>query len=252
MTDLLALPPSLAWIAIAACLTAGAVRGFAGFGLSAVAMAILASFIPPIELIPVFWVLEMAASLILMKGGWADADREIALTLGLTAAIGLPIALIANQNLDTVISKPIALGLILALAATQLMRLRIPGLATRTGTITTGLGAGLVTGFSGAGGMFIALYSLARDLPARVMRGTLNIYLLFAGVFGLLTHLAVGTMTTEAVTRGAVLVVPTLAGVFLGRLLFIPRYESAYKPACLTLLIMLAIASLLRFAWEAT
>jgi uncharacterized membrane protein YfcA len=98
--------------------------------------------------------------------------------------------------------------------------------------------------------MFLALYTLARDLPARVMRGTLNIYLLGAGVLGLVTHLAVGTMTGQAATRGAILAVPTLIGVFAGRALFVPRYERFYKPACLTLLIALAAASLARLALE--
>ena len=41
LADLLGLSPGLAAFTIAACVLAGAVRGFSGFGLSALAMAIL-------------------------------------------------------------------------------------------------------------------------------------------------------------------------------------------------------------------
>ncbi|MEM7644270.1 MAG: sulfite exporter TauE/SafE family protein [Pseudomonadota bacterium] len=248
MAEFLALPPATAWIAIAACALAGAVRGFAGFGLSALAMACLATLLPPIQLIPVFWCLEMSASLLLMKGGWADAERATAITLTLAAAIGLPLGLLATMAIPTAASQTVALVILIALAAAQLARLRPTFLATRPGTAATGLGAGLITGLSGAGGLFIALYTLARDLPARTMRGTLNIYMLGAGLLGLATHLGLGTMDRTAATRGVILVLPTLAGVLLGRALFTPRWEPLYKPACLALLLALAMTGLIRQA----
>ncbi|MEL6585124.1 MAG: TSUP family transporter [Pseudomonadota bacterium] len=253
MSDLLAtlgVTPGLALFACAACFAAGAIRGFAGFGLSALAMALLASVVPPVQLIPVFWFLEFSSSLLLMKGGWADADRSIAVALGLTSAIGLPLGLLLSLSIPAGLSKTVALTVLIVLAIAQLSKLRLPALATKPGLWGTGLGAGIVTGVSGAGGMVIALYALARQLPARTMRGTLNIYLLGAGLLGLATHLIVGTMTGTAIARGLVLILPTLAGVYAGRALFIPKYERFYKPACLTLLIGLAFASLARLALE--
>ena len=250
MSDLLALPPATAWLAVAACMLAGAIRGFAGFGLSALVVAILAPAVPPVELVPALWFLEMAASLALMRGGWADADRPAAVTLTVAAGLALPVGLGVSLALAPTVSKTAALLALVALAAAQLARLRLPALATRPGTAATGVAAGLVTGVAGAGGMVIALYALARDLPARTMRGTLNIYLLGAGVLGLAAHVVVGTMTATAATRGIALAVPALAGVAIGRALFTPRWERYYKPACLTLLIGLAAAGLARLALE--
>ena len=51
--SLLDLPQFDALFLISAVLVAGIVRGFAGFGLSALVMASCAVFIPPVELIPV-------------------------------------------------------------------------------------------------------------------------------------------------------------------------------------------------------
>jgi len=246
MNDLLGLSPGVAAFAVCACFLAGAVRGFAGFGLSALAMAMLAVAIPPIQLIPVFWFLEMSASVILMKGGWADADRRTALTLILASSIGLPLGLLISLAIDPVASKTAALSVLIVLALAQLVRLRLPILATGPGTAAMGLSAGIITGIAGAGGMLIALYAMVRDLPARRMRGTLNIYMLGAGCIGLMTHLLVGTMTAQSATRGVLLILPTLAGVFLGKALFTPRWEGYYKPVCLTLLIGLATVGLIR------
>lgn len=250
MSALLDLTPGLAWLTVTACFLAGMIRGFAGFGLSALAMAILAAFIPPIELIPVFWFLEMSASLILMKGGWADADRPTAVTLVLAAGIGLPLGLLMTLAIESDLSKTVALCLLILMAALQLARIRIPFLATRPGTAATGFGAGIITGLAGAGGLFVALYTLVRDLPARTMRGTLNVYILGGGLVGIVTHLIIGTMDATAVTRGLILTIPALAGVFAGQALFTPRWEGYYKPVCLTLLIGLAAAGLIRLGLE--
>lgn len=246
MGEMLGLSPGTALLAVAACFLAGAVRGFSGFGLSALAMAVLATVIPPIELIPAFWFLEMAASLILMKGGWADADRKAALILMIGAGVGLPISLSVSMGLDPHVAKLTALSILIVLALLQLSRMKLPFLATSSGTATAGFGAGMITGFAGAGGMLIALYALARDLPARSMRGTLNIFLLGGGAIGLITHILIGTMTAEAATRGIALIAPTLAGVFVGKALFVPKWERFYKPFCLWLLIALAAIGILR------
>ena len=70
---------------------AGLVRGFAGFALSAIVMASAASFIPPILLIPILWFQEMAASLLMARGGWQDADRPRTVLLVIGNWLGWPL-----------------------------------------------------------------------------------------------------------------------------------------------------------------
>lgn len=230
------------------CFLAGLVRGFSGFGLSAVVMAAAVLILPPVQLLPVLWFLEMASSLIMMKGGFAEANLGVSKGLIIGSGIGLPLGLMLTLALPVEASKIIALSLLIVLALTQLSKLRLPFLATTPGLYGSGLGAGMITGLSGAGGMFIALYTLARQLPARVMRGTLSIYLLGAGVLGLASHLLIGTMDQSAIYRGLILIPPTLAGILAGRALFVPRFERLYKPVCLSLMIGLASLGLIRTA----
>lgn len=225
---------------------AAMVRGFSGFGLSAVVMASAIFILPPIALIPMLWFLEMAGSLAMFKGGLQDADRPTAKGLIIGSGLGLPIGLLLNLQLPTDTSKALALTILIVLALSQLFKMRLPFLATSAGTYGAGLGAGIITGFSGAGGMFIALYMLSRQLDPRTMRGTLSIYLLGAGILGLTTHLVIGTMDQTAVARGLFFIIPTLVGLYAGRALFIPRLEPYYKPFCLTLLLGLASLGLIR------
>ncbi|MEM7473096.1 MAG: sulfite exporter TauE/SafE family protein [Pseudomonadota bacterium] len=225
---------------------AAMVRGFSGFGLSAVVMATAVFILPPLALIPMLWFLEMAGSLAMFKGGIQDADKAAAKGLIIGSALGLPVGLLTTMQLATQTSKALALSILIVLAISQLAKVRLPFLATTLGTYGTGFGAGVVTGFAGAGGMLIALYTLARDLPARTMRGTLSVYLLGAGLLGLITHLTIGTMDQTAIARGLFFIIPTLLGLYAGRALFLPRLEPYYKPFCLTLLLGLASLGLIR------
>lgn len=227
---------------------AGIIRGFTGFALSAFALAVGVLILPPVELIPVLWWLEIAASLSVLKSMWQEADRTAAFILAAGSAVGVYFGLGLTVALDPDASRQIALVILISLAALQLTRVRIPGLATTTGTTATGLVAGTVTGLSGVGGMVVALYVLARDTEPKLMRATLMLFLLAGSVTSFLTHLWYGTMNATSTTRGLVLIPACVLGVILGARLFTPRWQPYYRPACLTLLIGLGLVSFVRGA----
>lgn len=249
MADLwAALPttPNQTGLLFAIIFVAGLVRGFSGFALSALVMASAASFIAPILLIPILWFQEMAASLLMARGGWKDADRPRTALLVIGNWLGWPLGLWLTVSLPQETSSQIALVIILILAALQLLRVNIPALATRAGTLIAGFVAGIAAGLAHVGGMVVALYVLSQHGSARSMRGTLVLHL-FIGSFGSLVYLIFfGVMTSTAMLSALTLVPITLLGVWLGTKLFNPRWEPYYKPFCLCLLIGLAALSLLR------
>ena len=225
---------------------AGLVRGFAGFALSAIVMASAASFIPPILLIPILWFQEMAASLLMARGGWQDADRPRTVLLVIGNWLGWPLGLWLTVSLPREASAQIALVIILILAGMQLLKVNIPALASRAGTLIAGFVAGIAGGVAHVGGMVVALYVLSQNDNARSMRATLVLYL-FIGSLGSLFYLIYfGVMTSTAMLSALTLIPATLLGVWLGTKLFNPRWEPYYKPFCLCLLIGLAALSLLR------
>jgi len=244
--DVLGLSSADLGIIAALCFLAGVVRGFSGFALSALVMATAIYRLPPVELIPMMWWLELVASVLMVRSGWRDADRRVAIILVLGSAIGTPIGLLVTTSVSPFTSAIIALILLLILAGLQLAKVRMPFLATTQGTAGSGLLAGIITGLNGAGGMLIALYVLAQDRPAHVMRATLVIFLFASSFFSMVAHLSYGTMNELAVWRGLAFAAPTALGVMLGQLLFTERWAPYYRPFCLVLLIGLAAVSLLR------
>lgn len=232
-------------IVVVAVFMAGLIRGFAGFGLSAIVMASVAIIIPPIELIPMCYLLEGAASLAMFRGGMANANMKIVWALVVCSAIGVPIGLFATTNIDIELSRKLALTLILSLTLAQFFKLRPRILTTPKGLYISGVTAGIATGLASVGGMVIALYVLASEAPPKQMRASLVMFLCISMVTSLVYLIGYDVMSMQAVWRGVLLSPVVLIGVFLGIWLFRPAYEHLYKVACLTLLILLSATGLI-------
>lgn len=242
----LRLEPQVLLICLLAVFGAGLVRGFAGFALSALAMASIATIIPPVELIPICFFMELAASLLLLGGNVREADREVVVGLVVSAAAGVPLGLYATNNVDAETSKAVALVVVASLALLQLAKVKAPVLATRGGLWASGFASGIVTGLASVGGLVVALYVLARDAPPRQMRASLILYLFLSSPVGFALQIAYGMITPTALWRASLFTVFSTAGVLIGRRFFSPALEPFYKRFCLGLLVGLALWGLVR------
>ncbi len=246
LTSWTGLPPSYLVISATMVFVAGAVRGFAGFGLSAVLMASIVVFVPPVELIPVCFILEAAASLAMFRGGLREADLGTAVTLALFSAIGVPLGLALTTSIDADLSKLFALVLVLTLTILQLLKVKMAVTSQRVAIPVTGFAAGVVSGLASIGGMVIALYILASPKKAREMRGALVLYLFFGMLTSSVTLFLFGVLDEKAVVRGAIFSPLVLAGVFVGSKLFSRSLDQTYRRGCLYLLMLFAGAGLIR------
>jgi uncharacterized membrane protein YfcA len=246
LQNLLELSAQETLIALSVVFFAGVVRGFSGFALSALVMSGLALIIPPISLIPICFILEAVAGLLMIKSGFKHADKSIAWGLVIGSAIGTPVGLYITAHVSPDISSLLALCIILSLTLMQLFNKSPLFLATRPGLYITGVFAGVVTGIANVGAMVVALYVLSQKAPAARMRATLVLFL-FLGLFpGGIWLLLSGFLNSLAITRGLILAPLAFAGVLLGTMFFRPSLESAYKRFCLVLLIALASIGLIR------
>ncbi len=184
----------------------------------------------------------------MVRGGIRDADRGIVTGLVVGSVCGAPIGYYLTTTLPIDTSKALALSVILVLAVLQLLNVRATFLATKPGLYVSGLAAGLATGLGNVGGMVVALYVLAREQAARSMRASLVMFLFVSSLFGFVYLILFGMMDMTAAARGLILAVPTMIGVVVGKMLFLPRLEGYYKPFCLALLIFLAVVGLVRLA----
>lgn len=233
-------------ILVVLAMLAGVVRGFSGFALSAMVMATAVVILPPVELIPMLWWLEMSASLLMLKNGWQGADKTMTYGLVIGSTIGWPIGLALTLALTISTSKTLALTVIVALAVTLLAKIRMPFLATKAGLYGSGLVAGIVSGIASVGGMVVAVYVLAADVPAKTMRASLVLYLFLSSAISMIVLVAFGVMETSGVARGLIFAIPTMIGVLIGQQFFTERLAPYYRPFCLILLIGLATLGLIR------
>ena len=225
---------------------AGIVRGFSGFALSALIMAMGVLILPPIELIPICLVLEFVASILMAGGGWREADRGVVAGLVIGSTVGVPFGVMTMKALDVETSKLVVLALIILLAAVQLAKVRFAFLATKPGLYISGFTAGVVTGLAQVGGMVVALYVLSQDAPAAKMRAALVLFLFVSGFTTAITYAVTGVLTGDAMARSAALAVFAAAGVAVGQRFFTERLAPYYRPFCLTLLMSLAGLGLVR------
>ena len=114
---------------------AGIVRGFSGFALSALFMASVAVVLPPVELIPICYVLEVTTSLIMFIGMFTSivyllgfgVMNKLAISRGLLLAPIVAIGVLVGSaffraSLENTYKK-FCLGLLIFLASTGLIRL---------------------------------------------------------------------------------------------------------------------------------
>lgn len=242
------LSPGAALFAIGVGLAAGVVRGFSGFALSALLMASLVVILPPVELIGVCLILEGVATLLMGRGAIGEANKKMVLGLVAGVLVGAPIGLTLITSVPPETAKIIALSLILVLALAQLSGVRPAWLSSRPGLLGSGVAAGIVQGTAASGGLVVALYMLARETPAPVMRASLVFYLMLAIMVNGAYYISFGLMTEVALMRGLILAVPAVIGVLLGARMFSPRFQPYYRPFCLWLLTGLALAGLARAA----
>jgi uncharacterized membrane protein YfcA len=227
-------------------IVAGIVRGFSGFALSAIVMASAVIILPPVQLIPICWCLEMTASFLMAKGGWQEADRGVVMGLVIGSTVGVPFGVLLTTSISPEVSKLVVLSLIIVLALTQLAKIRLAFLATKPGLYGSGFAAGVATGLASVGGMVIAIYVLSQNAAAAKMRAALVLFLFISSLTTVITLLWFGVMNSTAFARGLSLALPTMLGVMMGQWLFIPRFAAYYRPFCLSLLCALAGAALVR------
>ena len=232
-------------LSFGAVFVAGIVRGFSGFALSAFVIACLATIIPPIELIPVCWFMELSASLFMFRDAFRDGNRRVAVGLVIGGSLGLPLGLYFTNSVPTDVSQLLALTLVMVLSFFQLIRtgLFFSGARSYYGA---GFLAGTATGIASLGGMVVALYMLSRDDSARIIRATLVMYLLLGSLIFVIFLGAYGMMTPTAIWRGIIFSFVSVLGVIVGKMLFMPRLEAYYRPFCLCLLVGLSGIGIVR------
>src|ERR1700758_524261 len=116
--------------AVACVFGAAVVRGYSGFGFSLLAITSLSLLLPPAQIVPSIFLMEIAASLHLLPGVWRDVHWRALLWLAIGCLIGTPFGVFALARVPaapmTLALAVFVLGAALLLAQGYALK-RMPG-----------------------------------------------------------------------------------------------------------------------------
>lgn len=203
------------WLA-AVVLVAAFVRGYSGFGYSALVIAGSALVTNPLNLVAVVMFLEFAMSAQSWRGAGPDIDWRRVLLLMLGATVGLPLGLWALTAVSEDAARAAISAYVLAMCVVLLAGWRMRAEARGAGA---NLAAGLASGLAnapGMGGLPLAAFFAAQPIPAPVFRATLIAYFPLLDIYSAPLYWAHGLVSWDTV-KAALWALPlTVFGNWLG------------------------------------
>lgn len=231
----------------AALFAAAVIRGFSGFGFSAIFIILSALTTNPLPLIPVVFSCEIAMTAFQARGirPHIDWHRAIALLGGAAIATVPAIAIMARlgeQEARLAISSLILVLSLVLLSGWQLAR---P--VGRNGNVGVGAIAGIANS-AGVGGLPVAAFLTAQPVPPAVFRATMIVFLTGIDVMALPVMAANGLVGPETLT-GILLAFPILGlGIWAGSHGFQAASQRLFRRAVVLMLTALSLINIARLA----
>lgn len=239
------LSPGVLAALAAAVVAAAYVRGYSGFGFSAIFIAFSALLTNPLPLIPVVFGCEMLMTLLQARGirGHIDWRRVFALLAG--AAIVLPFSVWAILSMGDTQVRLIVSGIVLVMSLILLSGWTIKSQIGTPGNLGVGAVSGICNS-AGIGGLPVAAFMAAQVMPAATFRATMIVYLTGLDLITM-PLLWMGGLITWETAIGLAFAFPLLGlGLWLGTRRFNTASPTGFRRFAILLLLTLAVLGLLR------
>ncbi|WP_170608750.1 sulfite exporter TauE/SafE family protein [Ruegeria arenilitoris] len=244
MENLLDFPSGQAlWYAVI-LLMASYIRGFSGFGFTAIFFAGLTFILPVIEIVPLSIALELTASSAQMSGILKHIKwRELGILLA-TGITCTPIGVYLLGHIDDQTLRLTALVFVFASSLYLVFwRARLRRFSPSMYALV-GSAIGVINGATALSGLVLALFFSFSNERAAEMRATMIFYLFAADVWAFFLLIEAGYYDSVSIIR-AVASLPLLAiGLWLGTRHFAAVGAESYRTIVLWLLLLLSTAGL--------
>jgi hypothetical protein len=226
--------------AIACIFGAAIVRGYSGFGFSMLAVTSLSLLLPPAEIVPSIFIMEVAASLHLLPSVWRDIHWRALLWLTAGCLVGTPFGVYALAH---VAPAPMTLALAVSVLIAAILLTRgyalksLPGPAV---TFATGTSSGLLNGSLGIGGPPVILFFFSSPAGAAAGRASMIAYFLITDIMGLAWQGWSGLINMTTIWHALIFLPALTAGIWLGNRGFMTADPVDFRRWVLRLLMLLA------------
>lgn len=234
--------------AITCIFLAAIVRGFSGFGFSLLSITSLSLVLPPSQVVPSIFMLEVAASIRLLPEVWRDIHwRSLApLLVGCIVATPFGVWLLAHVPTPPM---QISLGIFVFIATALLwFGFALKSMPRTIASTAVGAASGLANGAFGIGGPPVILFYFASPAGNIAGRASLIAFFLATDIIGLTFQSREGLVTWEAAQRALMFLAPLLIGIWIGTRGFKNANPEIFRKIVLMILSLLAGASVVQGA----
>ncbi|MEK9691052.1 MAG: sulfite exporter TauE/SafE family protein, partial [Pelagibacteraceae bacterium] len=206
-------------------LIASIVRGFNGFGFSAISVSGLSFILPPIEIVPIILLLEVFVSIFMVPYIWNKIDWKFVAQILIGIIIGSPIGLFLLKYLSSQVTH-FLICLVVIFFSLLLMRgytnLKINNLISK---ILTGIVSGIANGFSTLGGLPVALFLLVTSIQPAIIRGSLAALFFLTDIYAFVLSFFGGIIDLTTIYRVLSIIIVLPLGVYIGDKFFTKAKE---------------------------
>jgi uncharacterized membrane protein YfcA len=225
---------------------ASIIRGFNGFGFSAICISGFSFILPAIEIVPIILALEVIISIFMVPYIWNKIDWKFVFKILSGIIIGSPIGLYLLKYLNSETTH-LSVCLLIIFFSILLMK----GYSNQTinnnyGKIFTGIVSGILNGLTTLGGMPVALFLLITSIQPAIIRGSLAALFFLTDIYAFILSFFAGIIDITTIYRVVPLTIILPIGVFIGNKFFVKSKEETYRKVVFYFLIFISILGIFR------
>ena len=236
--------------ALIAIFLAAIVRGYSGFGFSLLSVTALSLVYPTAKIVPVIFLLELAASAHLLPSIWKDIHWRSLVPLSIGCLLATPFGVWALASLQAN-----AMQLFMSAFVLIAVGLMWVGYAMKTmlGPILStvvGAASGLANGAFGIGGPPVVLFYFSSPAGNIAGRASLIAFFLVTDTIGLANLAAYELVTKDTLWLAAAFLPCLFAGVWLGSRSFKNADQDQFRKVVLIIMALLAVIGAAKALWH--
>ena len=221
------------------------VRGYSGFGFSAIFIASAALITNPLPLIPVVFACEIIMTAFQARGIRAHVDWRRVMALLAGAAIVLPFSVSAMLAFGADTARLAVSTIVLVMSLILLSGWTLTRVIGSPGHMGVGAVSGLCNA-AGIGGLPVAAFMTAQPMAAAAFRATMIVYLTGLDLITM-PFLWPGGLVTWDTAIAAACAFPFLGlGIWLGSRQFLSASPTTFRRFAVFLLLILSVMGLIR------
>ena len=225
---------------------ASIIRGFNGFGFSAICISGFSFILPAIEIVPIILALEVVISIFMVPYIWNKIDWRFVFKILLGIIIGSPIGLYLLKYLDPKTTHLSVCLLIIFFSILLMKGFSNQKINNNYGKFFTGIISGTLNGLTTLGGMPVALFLLITSIQPAVIRGSLAALFFLTDIYAFVLSFFSGIVDMTTIYRVIPLIIILPLGVFIGNKFFVKSKEETYRKVVFYFLIIVSITGILR------